>query len=432
MDNPHLENIYELNFKMYLDSSVIVVDDIDKARTLIKTIPNIACLIADHGSIDTEAISALGDFLLSQDLGIPVIEMEKQVLAEDGDFVVKGSNVKELLKYLSKTLGVTAVGMSQKAVPKYVPFKLDFFLNLEHTPCDIFEYIDEKLERVFRMNEKVDPEKLDEVKQRKVKSFYILSQSRLAFVNILTQRMIEKIDNSKKEVGKMIENTSMAMEFVAENIKNSGLDENSVKLAKKTIKEMHKLATDKNKLGKLFRKLLDHTESYLYQFSELSSFVSCHIISNMDWGSEEQQEKIVFLCFFNDILLTDEKLLRIRTKEEFEAANLNDQEKDLINRHAQMAVELLQSYPRAPMGADIVVKQHHGSKIGLGLPETFPGTISPLAIVLGVAETFVDFYIKGMERGDFSKESAILYLQEKFPEGGKAKNAIDALRTLVL
>jgi hypothetical protein len=170
----------------------------------------------------------------------------------------------------------------------------------------------------------------------------------------------------------------------------------------------------------------------MYQFSELTSFVSCHIISNMDWGSEEQQEKIVFLSFFDDILLTDEKLLRIRTKEEFDAADLNEHEKDLINRHAQMSVELLQTYPRAPMGADIVVKQHHGSKIGLGLPETFPGTISPLAIVLGVAETFVDYYIKSMEKGTFNKQTAFDYLAERFPEGGKAKSAIDALKTLTL
>lgn len=57
---------------------------------------------------------------------------------------------------------------------------------------------------------------------------------------------------------------------------------------------------------------------------------------------------------------------------------LSEKEKDIIMNHAKLT-ELVVTYKRCPMGADVLIKHHHGMKKGSGFANKYPEDLSPLS-----------------------------------------------------
>ena len=57
--------------------------------------------------------------------------------------------------------------------------------------------------------------------------------------------------------------------------------------------------------------------------------------------------------------------------------------------HALDAAQMVINYPSIPLGAEVLIKQHHGSTTGRGFVDRVSPSISPLAAVFITAEEFV-------------------------------------------
>jgi len=431
------ESIFKLNLKMYVDVEVVSKTNASGAIDLIKVLPSID-LIITKSTIGTEKTALdLYEYLKSNDCFIPMIVLGENSGVPDDDaiFLTDTPELKDILQAVAKKLGVTAKDMAKKLYPDFSPFGVHLFAILKSTPCDV--YLDSNgEERVFEANGPISENNLHNLISGGTKELFIPSSQRLKFTNFYTDIVAKKITNDKTPEQEKMLVTDKAMSATREHIQKLGLDENAVKLAKSCMTSIFKTATtSKNKgpLEKLMSKLLENCDSFNYIQSQLTAFVACHIIENMDWGSEEQQEKIVFISFFHNILLTDDNMCRISNEEELGQADFSDKEEELIKKHAQLTAEIIQKYPKAPMGADIILKQHHGSKTGVGFPEPIQNNLSPLAIVFVIAEKFTNYVLK--ESNDISKvdkEEIVSKLREIAPKGNKAKQAIDCLDTLPL
>ncbi len=62
-----------------------------------------------------------------------------------------------------------------------------------------------------------------------------------------------------------------------------------------------------------------------------------------------------------------------------------------------MAAEIIVKYPGAPMGADVIIRQHHGINHGVGFSDQYSANLSPMSIVFILAEDFTDAIIKAGE-----------------------------------
>lgn len=116
----------------------------------------------------------------------------------------------------------------------------------------------------------------------------------------------------------------------------------------------------------------------------------------MTWGGDGQTDKINFVLFFHDIYLAPIFMKHPQLKFEktrLESPLLSEKEKDIIMNHARLAAELVVTYKRCPMGADILIKHHHGMKKGSGFANKYPEDLSPLSKVLLIAEAFVEHFI---------------------------------------
>jgi hypothetical protein len=149
----------------------------------------------------------------------------------------------------------------------------------------------------------------------------------------------------------------------------------------------------------------------------------------MEWGSKDQQVKISFVAFFHDIALQDEKLLLLHSDKDIETAQLTDSEQKKVKEHAVRAAHFLAKYYSSlPLGVDIIVKQHHGSRNGIGF--NLSQNISPLAIVFIVAEEWALWAIKYENDVEMlDRKRVITYLRHKYnlPAFKKALSSLDKL-----
>ena len=225
-----------------------------------------------------------------------------------------------------------------------------------------------------------------------------------------------------------IQETEKATLVTQAYIKEMGIDDISVKMIKSclvSIKSLVQGNQDKNALPGYLQKVLANTSSYNFNHSQLTAHLASFAIGQMSWGSDEQKEKIIFIAFFHNVLLEDDHC-KIYTNEMLDKAGLDAKAKELINKHALDTAALVQKFPKAPLGADDLVKQHHGSRNGIGFPEQASASLSPLAIVFFIAEMLANKLLSK----PFNKDAAFLDINQRIPKGLKAKSIVECLEKL--
>ena len=81
------------------------------------------------------------------------------------------------------------------------------------------------------------------------------------------------------------------------------------------------------------------------------------------------------------------------------------------------------------MGADAIIRQHHGIPHGIGFSEHYSGNLSPMSIVFILAEDFTDEILKTTPH--FNVQAKIKKMREKYPTQ-RFKKIIDILETITL
>jgi response regulator RpfG family c-di-GMP phosphodiesterase len=181
-------------------------------------------------------------------------------------------------------------------------------------------------------------------------------------------------------------------------------------------------------LSKLLDRLLANKASYLFTHTQLLSYIGLHIVKNIDWGNPEQEEKICFIAFFHDIALEKDEQSKIKSTLDLKKSELSEIDKSLVERHAQIAAELVSKFPHAPMGSDQIIRQHHGVLNGVGFSEHFGNNVSPMSIVFIVAEEFTRIVLKYAD-SELNRTQMIRELKESFPTS-RFQKVIDLLNTI--
>ena len=88
--------------------------------------------------------------------------------------------------------------------------------------------------------------------------------------------------------------------------------------------------------------------------------------------------------------------------------------------HASLAGQVVSNFPRCPMGADMIITQHHGMANGRGFAINFKDDISPLSKIMIIAEEITTYIlihnseVKASEKINVDKVKIGKVLVEKF------------------
>lgn len=433
-NNPKIESFYVLNLSTWLGLEVLAKKKAEFAINLLESPEGKDIkLIIVRAIIDKEeSAKLLVDYCQKKNLQIPIIEIGpgKEV---PGCFahVPNSLQLKILIQSCARALNITAKDMSGKVVPDRFPIPILYFKVIRRSVCPVYSQdIDDPQKYNLRIKANVDFQEslINEMVQEGVTYLYVDKLDRLEFVNNVTTELMTHLESTDISVDEEMTATDKGMELLAKKLTTIGVTEETIKLARKNIDVIKKNVKANPKLAKLIDRLLNNKTSYLYKHTQILSYVGLHIVSNIDWGNEDQEEKILFIAFFHDIVLETDEQAMIKSSLELKKAQMLPAQKALVEKHAQMAAEFVIKFPHAPMGADQIIRQHHGTLNGLGFSEHYGNNVSPMSIVFIVAEEFARIILK-REHGPFDRQEMLRELKEEFPTS-RFQKIIDLLQSI--
>ena len=431
-NNPRIEACYALNLSTWLDLQVQVATTTEAAISYLYTEQAPIKLIIARKSIENKSCAKLIlESLKQKGLQIPLIEVGPgDSIPGCAASIPNSLDIKLLIQSAAKALAITAQEMSNKIVPDLFPVHIQFF-RIKNACCSI--YLQEskdpsKYELKFNKLDLIQEEDINTLLQKGVTELFVHKLDRLEFVNFVTSELITQLDRKDLSLDEEISATGMSIQHLTKKIMSIGINEETVKLAHKNMDTMRRNVKSNPKLSKLLNRMLSNKTSYLFKHTQILTYVGLHIIKNIDWGNTEQEAKICFMAFFHDIVLENDQQAVIKSKLELKKAKLDPTQESLVEKHAQMAAELVAKFPHAPMGSDQLIRQHHGTLNGIGFSEHYGANVSPMAIVFIVAEEFTKIILK-YEQGPFDIIEMIRELKEEFPTF-RFQKVIETLETI--
>lgn len=404
--------LYCLNIEMFLGvDDIHVVGNAKEAIKYLNENKDIDIVVTKN-TIKTENTSDLiASSLEIINPNIPIIIIGKRDNFGFGaSCVEKSLNIKQILKLLAGLLKITANDMMKKSVEKYIKIPVELFKNIYWTNVNLYKIDDNEYIKSIDKNEQVDYTKLTlNINETHI---FVYHLDRLSFANHFSAEIISQLSVDEISTKEQILLAEILSDETAIRISKFGLDVATIEQCKKAQNVITSITKDNKNIKGLMRNVLKNKGSYRYRHMQVCSFLSLHILKKMNWSNDEQEKKMSFVSFYQNIYLTKDEHVKITSKEELQNSNLPEDEKLLVLNHAQKASDLVSTFSRIPMGVDLIIKQQHGSLNGVGFSDFYSGNISPLAIIFIIAEQFAHLILRD---DNFNYEDAMVEIKSRFP-----------------
>ena len=432
-NNPRIESCYTLNLSTWLGLTTIVRKSAELAiKCLDNEASSIQLIIVRIGIEKEESAKILVKYVQNNGLKIPVIEIGPG--EEVPGCVARVPNsleIKILIQSAAKALNITAKDMSTKVVPDFFPIPTSYFKILKHASSPIYtqNLLDKsKYDLLYKKNSVIEEADINKLLNNDIASLYENKLERLELVNVITSEFMSQLDRKDLSQDEEISATDKSIELLSKKLLAIGVNEETIKLAHKSMDTIRRNVKSQPKLSKLIERMLSNKTSYLFKHTQILTFIGLHITKNMDWGNAEQENKMSFIAFFHDIVLENDQQAQIKSTLELKKVLMEPTAKILVEKHAQLAAEFVAKFPHAPMGSDQIIRQHHGTLNGVGFSEHYGANVSPVAVVFIVAEEFTRIILK-RESGPFDRMEMLRELKEQFPTS-RFQKVIDTLQSI--
>lgn len=427
-----LHDLYELNLSTYVGTEVICKHDFDEVASLLDVLPRTDLIVCSSTGEENSLAHQLDFYLTKKNKHIPLILVGAEIKLERSYVHVPASKeVKPVIKNAAKILGIDSEMMVKQIVPEYFPLPIGNFVGMGSTDYTIYLREDNNSYLpLFHAGGNVVDAKLNQLMSNGIDQLYVQKQERLKVVSSVTQKMVETLTDKDLPIDERMKSTDAAMAIVRDKIgiEVDGMSEETVEMADAAIDSLSTVVESEPRLSSLLENLSKNPSSFAYKHCQLLTFLGYHAIENMSWGTDEQKKKIAFVAFFHDITLVRDDLVKIESAKELEEQKLSKADENRVINHAVNAAKLVTEFPRAPIGAETIIKQHHGARDGKGFPRHFGENISPLAIIFIVCEAFTHQLLKNEEQ-TMDCEEIIQKIHYRFTSE-KYANVVHALSKL--
>jgi CheY-like chemotaxis protein len=421
-DNEILNQLYITNLEVYLGAQVRLVNTTKKAiEEYKKSRPDIIITMDMINELDSAG--EIHAYLATTKnkthlvvIGNPGKEIENIIT------VPNSYNLQNLIRSCAQLLGVTAKEMAEKDVSPFYPIESRFLSKIKEVPCNVYMQLKSGEQTIVAKRGDLIGQTIKQFASDGISNLFVNSLDRLLIINTISTSIVDFLKNTEGlETGLKSEAVKTGFNFAASSfIDTPEVTAEIMKIAAACTKVMAEIVHETPSLKKLLAILDSQRDGYIYIHSILASFVSNHIIKRVSWGGESHIEKVNFVLFFHDIMLAPiySKYPELKYEEDLLFSDrLSDTEKEVVLNHARLAAEVVVTYRRAPIGADLLIKQHHGITNGIGFAMDFKDDISPLSKIVLVSEAFIEEFMKARdEKADYvlDTKAILLTLNDRF------------------
>jgi hypothetical protein len=304
-----------------------------------------------------------------------------------------------MIDMVGKITGKQATSDGKNNEAAYLPIPVTYFLNIQETSmgCDVFIRV-KKSEGEFQYikrlnsNDSFNRGEIEKYISQGLKEFFIPKEHFTRFVDYVTDQLTLKFLTPDPNVNATQFNAE-AYDVTRDRISALGIDERTVALVEENIKGMARSLGDKNALSDYLANLKKNSMSFAYSHSYLTCLLLNKILKSFEWESVSVREKITYICYFHDISVTDDELLKISTQAEMEKLELPRDKQALVVNHANKSAEIVDQFPQVPIGVSSLIREHHGVKTGVGFRTSLSISLSPISMMFVVTEDFVSKFL---------------------------------------
>lgn len=425
-DNEVLNSIYSVNLKTYTELNLIFESSLEKALIHIEDPEvsiNILVTMAMIGDEDTALLAY--HHCIENDRMIPSIVIGEGEDIPDENMVVKSQfDIPAIIQHIFKSLNMTPKEVLAIITEDLYEMPIRLFFPFKNAFCDTYYMLEnagvKTPAKIFEKDNDIWP-KVREFLDEGVTSLLIPAKDRFNFTKKVTELLIDSMQKITPETPRQesLDFVEQSIDAVAEQLfDNKEITKEVVQLSQMCMDTMEEVIEDVPDLKSILKDLASLKSGFLYSHSIIAGYVSTHILENVEWGGDSHKEKLKFVLYFHDMYLVQiyKKYpdLMYEDKLIFDP-QLSQEEKEVIINHAAEAADAIRRYPSCPLGADVIIMQHHGTPNGQGFATSFKDDISPLAKVLIIAEAFTEeIYHKIEDKTPIDVEAIMQTLRERF------------------
>lgn len=404
--NKTMNDLLSVNLTTYLGVDLIHRKSAQEALSLLAILPSIDLIITNTKVEGEDTANQINDYLVENNLDISLMVLGGNV-KKTTDHTITVANDKDWEKVVSlsaKVLGINEDVLAKKIIPDYVAIPVRYLLNLDTVNCDVFIRIKKsptEFQYVKRIHngDTFSKDSIVRYMEQGLEFFYVPKDHHKNFAIFLSNRLVDKIESPQLNETQKIQIMGESYEIATKEIMHLGFNSETIQLTDTIIDNMVKNFEKSPEMSGLLHKVINSKTGLIYQRSHMTSVVACEVIRNLKLNDNAANEKIAFAAFFHDIMLTDrDELTKINSFEELEKAQLSETDWDLVFNHAHEASLLIKNHPEAPIGADEIIRHHHGAFNGKGFSNSID-RLPDLSKIFIVAHNFVMELVKFKENG---------------------------------
>lgn len=409
-------NIYALNLIVYINADVLVFETIDALITGIKTTKPDVVYMNINPKDEDKLFNYSLEFKQAPKKPITIVQTKNKKEASE-DFIFHDSDilVKDFVQLIARNLGITAKYMAEIDFGHYFPLPVSLILpGWQMTQSVFLKSASGVMTPFLEANEFLKNKDLEKIKNADY--IYCKSNYRLEVVNSFTSKMKSLLDSKTLTPAERMNNTETAFEMISTAIGNIGLPDTTRDLVKSTVSSMETLIVAAPTLSKFYQLIQENSQSLRYKKALICCHIGQFLLSKETWSSRKHVEQWTYLCFFHDIFLEEDSWIFYDTDEAVNKSELPARSKSLILNHARMSAQIISQTKELPVGIDVLVKQHHGTKMGDSISK-MTMSISQTSIYFLLVEEYVKFFLKDNESKKAPKEidDFIESLFKKYP-----------------
>ena len=233
----------------------------------------------------------------------------------------------------------------------------------------------------------------------------------------LSLNFLRRFKTPNLSIAEKIQLNSDSFEIMLDVFKNSSMDKFSVEIIKEMIKLLAEFANAAMPLMDFTDSRFKKKLSYGYTHLHLTCILIFQIIDKFSWSKDQSKNKIIYLSLFHDMALHNDRLIKLHHNHATEIGKLNEEEKQVLHNHADVAASVLENIIKAPKELTSIIREHHGLRSGKGFLESLSLGVMPLAMAFIVVEDFTTRYLEHCEKSETpDKEIGKAVLEKDFVE----------------
>lgn len=321
---------------------------------------------------------------------------------------------------------------SQSAEQGYLPFPLLSLLEFKEYPFDCFVRIKKASGpayiQIFRENDEVELDDVYKYKDKGAKNVFAsvekINEKMKILETALRSEAAQEYVNDPEKV------FQLSTEYTLDVLKETGLQlpDGLVEKNKEAFDATKEIVNDYKTKSEL-KSLLKGQDNLYYKHVSMTSLIACFILEEVNLDDSANRQKLCSAAYMQNIYLQNEDELLVF--EEAQLERFNEEDKERIIKHPQLAVDLLSKNPLVDVDVMKLIKEQHGDKRGMTFPEVFASS-SKMSLIFQVSSLFSLLFLISYERSE-DGEVDTLKIFEKVSErlNTKDQSLIKGIRQVV-